>query len=409
MNLLLIISGSVAACKAPELIRQLQQHDVTVTCVLTSGGAHFVTVEALEQASGNKVYTDMWEHMPLAEEVSARTADWGFMPHIHLSRAADLVAVIPASADILAKMAHGLVDDLATNILLASDKPIVVAPAMNTCMWEHPATCRNVAQLKADGVQFIEPESGVLACGEIGEGRMAEIEQIAQALLAYHSGALTKRGVLAGKTAIITAGPTFEPIDPVRFLGNRSSGKQGYALAAALCDAGVNVTLVSGPTSLPDVPNVRMIRVETAQQMQAVCETVCPVDIAVCTAAVSDWRPMAPCDSKLKKSLHSGPPILQLEETSDILRWFCQSKGRPALVIGFAAETENLLEQARAKRVRKGADWMVANNVSDGQGFNMAVNTVTLITDDDEEMWEQQPKSTIAARLVAKIAAHFHA
>jgi phosphopantothenoylcysteine decarboxylase/phosphopantothenate--cysteine ligase len=394
-RILLVISGGIAAYKSLDLIRRLRERGARVRCILTAGGAQFVTPLSVAALSGEKVYAELFSLTDEAE-----------MGHIRLSREADLVVVAPASADILAKMATGQADDLATTALLATDKRVLVAPAMNVQMWGHPATQRNVATLRGDGVAVIGPASGDLACGEVGSGRMADIPDLIDAI----ARCLAARGdrPLAARRALITSGPTREAIDPVRYISNHSSGKQGHALAAALAGLGADTTLVSGPTTEPDPPGVRVIRVESASEMLSACESALPVDVAVCAAAVADWRVARVSAHKTKKGT-GGPPVLQLVENPDILAAIARRGGdRPALVVGFAAETENLLANAAEKRRRKGCDWIVANDVSAESGtFGGEHNTVHLVTDSGEESWPRLTKNEVAERLARVIAAHF--
>jgi len=388
-SVLLIVTGSIAAYKSLDVIRRLRECGVTVTCVLTKGGAEFVTPLSLASLSGNPVYGELFS---LKDETE--------MGHIRLSREASLIAVVPASADIIAKMAAGNADDLATATLLASDKPVLIAPAMNERMWEHPATKRNLAQLKKDGIGIIEPDSGALACGEIGQGRLAEVDTIVEAIVAKLGG----NGKLAGLSALVTSGPTFEAIDPVRFIGNRSSGKQGHAVAAALADAGAKVTLITGPTAEPAPDDVVVVRVESAEQMLAACKAALPVDIAVCAAAVSDWRAKNPLDHKLKKRANDSPPEIPLAFNPDILQTLSQLKAqRPKLVVGFAAETETVMKNATAKRKEKSCDWIVANDVSGGKVFGAETTSAFLITAKQTEEWKNISKRELADRLVDKI------
>lgn len=388
-SVLLIISGSVSAYKSLELIRLLKAEGVVVTTILTRGGAQFVTPLAVSSLTGTKTYDDMWS---LTDEVE--------MGHIQLSRVADVVLVAPASADLLAKMAHGLADDLATTALLATNKPVIVAPAMNHKMWHHPATQRNLVQLRADGITVIEPTEGDMACGEHGIGRLAEPKDIVTALRSFGA-----TGALSGKHAIVTSGPTHEPIDPVRFLGNRSSGKQGHAIAAALAQAGARVTLVSGPTQLATPAGVNMVHVTTGAQMLRAVEAALPADILVGAAAVADWKPSSVSEQKIKKQ--NKLDVLQLEflPTDDILASMAQHAQRPRLVVGFAAETENVTTNARAKRVAKGADWILANDVSQNV-FGADENEILFITAEDEQRWPRMSKQAVAAKLVEAIAAH---
>jgi phosphopantothenoylcysteine decarboxylase/phosphopantothenate--cysteine ligase len=387
-RILLIVGGGIAAYKACELIRLARKAGIGVKCVLTAGGAHFITPMTLAALSENQVYTNLFDLKDEAE-----------MGHIQLSREADLVVVAPATADLLAKMAAGIADDLATTLLLATDKPVLAAPAMNVRMWQHAATRRNVARLRADGVTILDPDEGPMACGEYGPGRLPEPEAILAAIQqALGSPAAESR--LAGRHVLVTAGPTHEPIDPVRYLANRSSGRQGFAIAEALAELGARVTLVAGPVSLPTPAGVVRIDVETAQEMANAVAAALPADAAVMVAAVADWRPDA-APRKLKKG--EGPPALQLAENPDILALLGQSPRRPRLLIGFAAETDDVVAHATAKRSRKGADWIVANDVS-GDVMGGDDNAVHLITADGVEPWAHMPKSEVAARLAGRIA-----
>jgi len=391
VKILLIISGGIAAYKSLELIRLLRKGGHGVTCVLTKGGAQFVTPLSLQALSGSKVYTDLFS-----------LTDESEMGHIELSRAADLVVVAPASADICAKMAAGMADDLATTLLLATDKRVLVAPAMNVRMWQHAATLANLAVLEQRGVLIVPPDEGPMACGEFGPGRLAEPPVI----LAAIERALAPTGPLTGRRAIVTSGPTHEPIDPVRFIANRSSGKQGHAIAVALAALGANVTLVSGPVSLADPAGVTVVRVETAMQMFDAVRAALPADIAVCAAAVGDWRAEAAAVQKIKKS--GEAPVLRLAENPDILAALsAQGAARPRLVVGFAAETENLAEHAEAKRRRKGCDWICANNVGGTGIFGGAENEILLITEAGAETWPRMNKTAVADRLAARIAKVF--
>jgi phosphopantothenoylcysteine decarboxylase / phosphopantothenate---cysteine ligase len=400
-RILLIISGGIAAYKCLDLIRRLKERGASVRCVLTEGGSRFVTPLSVSALSEEKVYTELWSLTDEAE-----------MGHIRLSREADLVLVAPASADILARMAAGIADDLATTALLATDKPVMAAPAMNVMMWNHPATRENVARLKARGVLMVGPNSGDMACGEVGAGRMSEPMEILGAVAAFFAGTAGAipggRGLpLAGRRALVTSGPTHEPIDPVRFIANRSSGRQGHAIAAALARSGAEVTLVAGPTRLADPPGVRVLHVETAREMLEACLSGLPADIAVCAAAVADWR-VEEAAQKMKKGA-GGPPVLVLRENPDILATLsAPGPRRPDLVVGFAAETEKVLEHARAKLARKGCDWIVANDVSSGTGtFGGDTNAVHLITREGTESWPPLPKDEVAARLAAAVARRF--
>lgn len=413
-RILLIVGGGIAAYKSCELVRLLRKSGASVRCVVTASGQKFVTPMTLAALSEDKVYTDLFDLKDEAE-----------MGHIQLSRQADLVVVAPATADLMAKMAAGMADDLATTLLLATDKPVLCAPAMNVRMWGHAATRRNVATLRADGITVLEPDEGPMACGEFGPGRLPEPEAIAaaiaealsksaQAELVDASSFLSAKaktkdrastssgqaGVLRGKHVIVTAGPTHEPIDPVRVIANRSSGKQGFAIAGALAEAGANVTLVAGPVSLPTPAGVTRIDVETARQMEAEVSAALPADAAIMVAAVADWR-VDEAPSKLKKE--AGPPALNWQKNPDILANLCASPARPKLVIGFAAETETAIEHATAKRLRKGCDWIVANDVSvDKMGGEQ--NRVHLITDAGTESWDRMDKTEIARALAQRIA-----
>ena len=390
-RILLIVSGGIAAYKALELVRLATKSGIGVTAVLTKSGAQFVTPLSLQALTTSKVY-----------QVLFSLTDESEMGHIELSRSADLIVVAPATADILAKMAAGLADDLATTLLLATDKPVLVAPAMNVRMWQHPATEANMALLKQRGVLVVEPDEGPMACGEYGPGRLAEPPVILTAIQDALNG-----GPLKGKHAIVTSGPTHEPIDPVRFIANRSSGKQGHAIAAALAALGARVTLVSGPVALPNPPGLTTIHVETAREMHAAVQAALPADIAVCAAAVGDWRIATEAGQKLKKD-GNAPPALSLAENPDILAGIsAPGPNRPRLVVGFAAETEKLAEHAAAKRVRKGCDWLVANNVGGTGIMGGAENEVLLLTQTGSEHWERMNKLAVAQRLAAKIGEHF--
>jgi phosphopantothenoylcysteine decarboxylase/phosphopantothenate--cysteine ligase len=403
-RILLIIAGGIAAYKSLELIRRLRDHGASVRCVVTDGGAKFVTPLAVAALSEEKVYQDLWS---LTDEAT--------MGHIRLSREADLVVVAPATADILAKMAAGLADDLATTTLLATDKPVLVAPTMNVWMWNHPATQANVATLLARGVRGVGPGAGAMACGETGSGRMAEPPEILAAIvscLVEASG--TFGGPLSGRRALVTSGPTHEPIDPVRYIANRSSGRQGHAIAAALARLGADTTLISGPTREPDPPRVRIVPVDTACEMLAACEAALPADVAVCAAAVADWRVKQVSAQKLKKT-GGQAPTLELALNPDILAQLATiGPRRPTLVIGFAAETEDLIGGASAKLDRKGCDWILANDVSPGTGtLGGPRNTVHLLRRTPGgvaiEDWPTLDKEAVAARLAAAIADHLGA
>jgi phosphopantothenoylcysteine decarboxylase/phosphopantothenate--cysteine ligase len=391
-RILLIVSGGIAAFKALELIRLLRGHGLGVTCVLTRNGTHFVTPLSLQALSESKVYTDLFS-----------LTDESEMGHIQLSRSADLVVVAPASADILAKMAAGLADDLASTLLLATDKAVLVAPAMNVRMWLHPATQANMASLRARGVLVVGPDEGAMACNEFGPGRLSEPPAILAAIQAFFNAPRP----LAGTRAVVTSGPTHEPIDPVRYLANRSSGRQGHAIAAALAALGARVTLVSGPVSIADPPGVTVQRVETASQMLAACREALPADIAVFAAAVADWHVARASGGKIKKVPGAAPPALELVPNPDILATIAApGLQRPRLVVGFAAETDDLLANAQAKRTRKNADWIVANDVSTETGFMGGTdNAVHLITADGVEDWPKMAKDEVARRLAERIAA----
>ena len=391
-KVLLVIAGGIAAYKALDLIRRLKERGATVTAVLTANARHFVTPLSVGALTGEKVFTDLFS---LTDEQE--------MGHIELSRAADLLVVAPATADLMARMATGRADDLAATVLLATDKPVLIAPAMNVRMWQHAATQRNLKQLLADGIAVVGPNDGDMACGEFGPGRMAEPLEIVAAI----EGMFGDRP-LAGRRALVTSGPTHEPIDPVRYIANRSSGKQGHAIAAALAALGAEVTLGSGPTSLPDPAGVKTVRVETAAEMLTACTAALPADVAVCAAAVADWRVADAAANKLKKG--AGPlPTLSLSENPDILKTLsANGPARPALVIGFAAETETVVAHATAKRAKKGCDWIVANDVSPALGtFGGDANAVTLISAAGAEVWPKLSKTEVAQRLARRIADHF--
>lgn len=392
-SVLLIVTGSVAAYKSLDVIRRLRERDVKVTCILSKGGAEFITPLSLASLSGQPVYTDLFS---LKDEQE--------MGHIRLSRENDLIAVVPASANIIAKMANGIADDLASATLLASDKPVLIAPAMNTKMWEQKATQRNLTQLRKDGVAIVEPAKGELACGEVGDGKLADVDVIANAIIEKLEGEKPLRGL----SAIVTSGPTFEPIDPVRFIGNRSSGKQGIAVAQALSDAGAKVTLITGPTSENLPKDAKIIAVETAEDMLAACKAALPADIAVFCAAVSDWKVKSPFTQKLKKRANETVPSFELEKTPDILHTISTLKSnRPKLVVGFAAETEKLKSNASAKLKTKACDWMVANDVSGHQVFGKDETSALFITARESESWARISKQQLGQRLTQKIIQHF--
>jgi len=394
-RVLLIVSGGIAAYKVLELIRRLKERGIAVRCILTKGGAEFVTPLSLAAISEDKVYQDLFSLTDEAE-----------MGHIELSRQAGLLLVAPASADILAKMAGGHADDLATTALLATDKPVMVAPAMNVRMWEHPATRANMETLKARGVLVVGPTEGDMACGEFGFGRMSEPADIRDAVLAFFEAGGPAERPLAGKRALVTSGPTHEAIDPVRYIANRSSGRQGHAVAAALARLGAETVLVTGPTAEPKPADVTLVPVESARDMLAACEKALPADVAVCAAAVADWRVAEEANQKMKKENGAGPSVLKLTENPDILKTLANAGNRrPRLVIGFAAETENVVAHAQAKRARKGCDWIVANDVSAGTGtFGGAENAVHLIDDAGVEDWPKMSKDAVAAQLARRIA-----
>ena len=390
-RILLIIAGGIAAYKSLELIRRLRAEGAAVRCVMTEAAHQFVTPLSVASLSEDKVYGELWS-----------LTDESEMGHIRLSREADLIVVAPATADLMARMTAGLADDLAATTLLASDKPVLIAPAMNAMMWAHPATQANLATLAARGVMRIGPGSGDVACGEVGFGRMAEPAEILAAIARF----FMPNQRLLGKRALVTSGPTREPIDPVRYLSNHSSGKQGHAIAAALAALGAETVLVSGPSQEPTPAGVRLVAVETAAQMLAASEAALPVDVAVMAAAVSDWRVDAASTQKLKKD-GKGAPSLRLVENPDILAQIAARRNdRPALVVGFAAETENVVANARLKRDKKGCDWILANDVSAGTGtFGGDRNTIHLVDGDGTEDWPDMTKREVAARLAERIAA----
>jgi len=388
-HILFVIGGGIAAYKALETIRRLREAGVRVTPVLTAAGAQFVTPLSVAALSGSRVHEALFDLTTEAE-----------MGHIQLSRAADLVVVAPATADLMAKMANGIANDLASTLLLATDKRVLIAPAMNVRMWQHPATERNLSKLRGDGVLTVGPNEGDMACGEFGPGRMAEPAEIVEAV-ARALGA----GPLAGLRALVTSGPTHEPIDPVRYIANRSSGAQGTAIARALADLGADVVFVTGPATVPPPQGVTVVAVETAAQMLAAVEAALPADVAVFAAAVADWHVDGATGSKIKKQAGTAPQ-LRLSENPDILaRIAGMGAGRPPLVIGFAAETDDVVAHATAKRARKGCDWILANDVSPGTGIMGGTeNAVTLITPDGAEAWPRLPKAEVAGRLADRIA-----
>ncbi|MBX9945929.1 MAG: bifunctional phosphopantothenoylcysteine decarboxylase/phosphopantothenate--cysteine ligase CoaBC [Reyranella sp.] len=393
-RILLIVAGGIAAFKSLELIRRLRERGAAVRCVLTDAGARFVTPLSLQALSEDRVYGDMFS-----------LTDESEMGHIQLSRDADLLVVAPATANILARMAAGLADDLAATVLLATDKPVLAAPAMNVRMWTHAATVANVEILKKRGVTFVGPNDGAMACNEHGPGRMSEPAEI---VAAVESMLVATQRPLAGKRALVTSGPTREAIDPVRYISNHSSGKQGHAIAAALARLGAEVTLVSGPVAVGDPAGLRTVHVESADQMLAACLAAGRVDVAVCAAAVADWKAAKPAGAKIKKKTGTQPPAIELTPNPDILATLSKpGPGRPALVVGFAAETEDLVANAIAKRSRKGCDWIVANDVSPATGtFGGERNTVHLVSAEGVEAWPTLAKGDVADRLAARIALH---
>ena len=389
-RILLIVGGGIAAFKIPHLIRLLRGQGAAVTPVMTRAAGEFVTPLTLAALAGEKVHEALFDLTSEAE-----------MGHIELSRSADLVVVAPATADLMAKMAQGHADDLASTLLLATDTPVLIAPAMNVRMWEHAATQRNIATLKGDGITFTGPDEGDMACGEYGPGRMSEPEVILQAIRAHFTA-----GPLSGRRVLVTSGPTHEPIDPVRYIANRSSGAQGTAIARALADLGADVTFVTGPADVPPPAGVEVVRVETAQQMLKAVEAAGPVEAAVFAAAVADWRVASASTSKIKKQSGAPLPVLEFAENPDILATISQkTMGRPRLVVGFAAETDDVVAHATAKRARKGCDWILANDVSPATGIMGGTeNAVVLISDAGAEDWPRMDKTAVAQRLAARIA-----
>ncbi|MDA8637807.1 bifunctional phosphopantothenoylcysteine decarboxylase/phosphopantothenate--cysteine ligase CoaBC [Rhodospirillales bacterium] len=396
-RVLLIVSGGIAAVKIPEVVRRIREQGGHVRCVITEGGKQFVTPLSLAALSEDKVYDDLFS-----------LTDENEMGHINLSRQADVIMVAPATADIMARMAAGMANDLATTVLLATDKPVICVPAMNVRMWEHAATQANLETLKQRGVTFVGPVDGDMACGEFGMGRMSEPAEIVGALVNFFNAGPKP---LAGRHAIVTSGPTHEPIDPVRYIANRSSGKQGHAIAAALAAYGCKTTLVTGPTALPDPAGCDVIKIESARDMLAAVESALPADIAVCAAAVADWRTDTAPDQKIKKQAGADTPALTMVENPDILATISKAGNkRPPLVIGFAAETNDVVANATDKRTRKGCDWIVANDVSPSTGtFSGDSNTVHLISETGTEDWPTQSKSDVAQQLVIRIIRHFEA
>ena len=393
-RVLLIVAGGIAAFKSLDLIRRLRERGASVRCVLTEAGAKFVTPLSLQALTEEKVYSDMFS-----------LTDESEMGHIQLSRDADLLVVAPATANILARIAAGMADDLAATVLLATDKPVLAAPAMNVRMWTHAATVANVETLKKRGVTFVGPNEGAMACNEFGPGRMSEPLEIVAAIEAL----LTSEKPLAGRRALVTSGPTREALDPVRYISNHSSGKQGHAIAHALARLGADVTLVSGSVVVPDPAGVRVVRVDSADQMLAACLAAGAVDVAVCAAAVADWKAAKPATAKIKKKAGAQPPALELAPNPDILATLSKpGPKRPGLVVGFAAETEDVVANAVEKRTRKGCDWIVANDVSPAKGtFGGERNTVHLISAKGVEDWPTLAKEEVALRLAGRIALHF--
>lgn len=388
-RILLIIGGGIAAYKSLDLIRRLRERGASVTPVLTRAAEEFVTPLSVAALAGSKVHQDLFDLTSEAE-----------MGHIQLSRSADLVVVAPATADLMGKMAAGLANDLASTLLMATDTPVLIAPAMNVRMWDHPATQRNQEQLKADGIRFVGPNQGDMACGEYGPGRMAEPLEIVAAIEAELG-----QGPLLGKRILVTSGPTHEPIDPVRYIANRSSGAQGAAVARALVNLGADVVFVTGPADVPPPAGVEVVRVQSALEMSNAVDAALPVDAGVFAAAVADWRVASASDRKLKKS-KDGLPVLEFAENPDILKRVSRlEKGRPGLVVGFAAETNDVVENATAKRLRKGCDWIVANDVSPATGImGGSENAVILISDTGAEEWPRMAKDQVAAQLAQRIA-----
>lgn len=396
-SILLIISGGIAAYKTLDFIRLARKSGATVRAVLTKSATEFVTPLTVSALCEAKALTELFD---LKDETE--------IGHIRLSREADIVVVAPATANLIAKMAHGLADDLATAVLLAANKPVLVAPAMNCKMWENPATERNIAQLRADGVHFVGPNEGDMACNEWGVGRMAEPAEIFAS--AQHLLQETQDRSLAGKHVLVTAGPTHEPIDPIRYIANRSSGKQGFAIAAAAVSLGARVTLITGPVNLPPPPGVSLVPIKTARDMLTAVEVALPADAAIFAAAVADWRSDATQGKKIKKTNKVRPPALTLVENPDILATIAQrARGRPALVVGFAAETESVLTHAKRKLTAKGCDWIVANDVSAEKGVMGGNNNqVHLVTAKGVEAWPWMHKETVAEALMRRIADHLN-
>lgn len=403
-RVLLMIGGGIAAYKSLLLIRELARRGIETQVILTKGGAEFVTPLSAGALSGKTVFTDLWDMTPTVEGEAE-------MGHIELSRSADMIIVAPATANLMSRAAHGVADDLATTTLLATDKRVLYAPAMNVRMWEAATTQRNVHTLAEDGALFIGPDAGEMACGEFGPGRMAEPDAIADAVQGALMGDMTLDRLraakpLKGRKAVVTSGPTREAIDPVRYISNHSSGLQGYAIAQALADQGAEVSLVSGPTALPAPHGVTRVNIESAREMLSAVEEMLPADIFVSVAAVADWRPATQHDQKAPKPKDGVPP-LEMVENPDILATICKSKTRPKLCIGFAAQTHDVVKLARAKRTRKACDWIVANDVS-GDVMGGQQNAVTVVTEDGDETWSRADKRSIARRLAVKIGKAFN-
>lgn len=394
-RILLIISGGIAAYKSLELIRLLKKSGADVRCVLTKGGANFVTPLSVAAISENQVYSNLFSLKDESE-----------MGHIRLSREADLVLVAPASANLMAQMAYGLAEDLASTTLLATNKPVMICPAMNPMMWTHAATQENLETLQKRGLEIIGPAKGDMACGETGVGRMTAPQDIHDSVLRFFD----SNKPLSGRTVIITSGPTYEPLDPVRFIGNRSSGKQGHAIATALQNMGASVTLITGPVALPDPAGIKTVHIETAAEMLEAAHNSLPADIAICAAAVSDWRAKDQALQKIKKN--GDPPTLELTENPDILKAISNASNRPQLVVGFAAETQDLIENAKAKLSKKGCDWILANNITENKTgdniFGSDQNHVYLITSQNTDEWPPMDKQAVAGAIVDKIITHFN-
>lgn len=403
-KILLIISGGIAAYKSLDLIRRLREQDATIRTILTDGGAQFITPLSISALSGEKVYSNLFS---LTDEQE--------MGHIKLARDHDVILVCPASADMIAKMAGGFASDLASTVLLAADKPVYVAPAMNPMMWQNLATQNNLSTLKKRGIHIIQPAVGAMACNEEGMGRLAEITDIIAAISQFNKPSLAPSAAsaaqpLKGRHVIVTSGPTYEAIDPVRFIGNKSSGKQGHAVAKALSDLGARITLITGPVHLADPPGVHTVHVTTADEMQKAIAHALPADIAVCAAAVSDWRAATVADQKMKKVPGTDHLSLNLTKNPDLLAWIATHlRLRPQLVVGFAAETENLIDNAKTKLQTKNCDWILANLVSNTSGFGKDENQITFVSKTETIHWPMQSKQSIAEKLATKIVAHFAA